>query len=395
MVTMMAERWRRLEALTREQYAVSPITDDTNQAKYSAMVADAGVRADLDTLKSAILGEEWTIVPGDDSSAARIIAQDTTLQCQDFDLDGRLWDALECVARGFSAHELTWKLIARHYVLQEPALLDPETFALDLDEHMRIQAYLGSHGVGSTRQRLHPQKVWFATNQGNRLRPCGVAFLDVAARPYNAKDNLLKFWGVALQRHGQPFFVAKVGNKTTAQLEAIRDAFFDLRLDGVALIPNDVEYDVHNPAQWANVSFESALVYHDAQISRAILLQRGAVGQASAQSYVTGEGLAELARATAFRLNRVSRDLRNSFRQQVLAPLTRANYGDNPGLVPKLVLPRPDVARIVELAAPLVQLIGAGVLDAEGAADIVGIPEGYNVPGTTALSPAKPARGDR
>jgi hypothetical protein len=386
------------EALNKATWETPPLYPGENAASYADMMTDPTIAYAVGLIQDAIVAGEWHLEPadrGDRSSLA--MAEEIRRNLRDIDTEAALHNALDAVWRGFSVQEVTWRYeggmraagteahptgerptIARrgYFRLESLAGIDPDQIALELDEKMRVTAIL-SKPAGHEPQRVAREKVWLHVNRPSRSRPAGESILEPANRAWAAKNRLLQFWGLSIQRFGMTHMIVRVPANTPPVEQAnLLATLYQGRLDGVYLLMEHYTVEVLNPVQWANLTFESSIDYQDAEILKAILFIHNAGGHAaSGQTYVTGAGLSEQSRATAARLQRISRALARSFSQDVIAPLCKANWGVEPADCPQLVLPVPDTGRIATLAGPLAQLVNAGIADAAVAAEQIGLPE--------------------
>jgi len=129
---------------------------------------------------------------------------------------------------------------------------------------------------------------------------------------------------------------------------------------------------VHNPSATTVLTFTEAVHYHDAQIRTALLLQF-TEGSVMGKEYITGEGLRQLARTTAYALQRAARSLCAGFTKQVIEPLVIANFGPRSEIVPYLVFPRPGETNLPELSSAWKLLVEAGIATPEQAREDMGL----------------------
>lgn len=372
---MLREIIHHQEAIDRMSWENPPIEPGDNASSYLDMMRDPTVSYCIDLIKEAVL-QPWFIDPADaDNSRAVALAEDIRKNLEDINLAPALDDALSAIWRGFCPHEIKWRHGQRRFWLDDLAAIDPEQIALELDDKMRVSALI-SKPTGAEQQRLPLEKVWFHVNRPSRTRPAGSTVLEPAFRPWSSKNRLLQFWGLSLQRFGSTQWLIQIpANTPPARQTSLLNIFYQGRLDGVYLVPEDVAATQLNQVQWANLAYETAIDYQDAEITKAILLIAGRGSVATGQTYVTGAGIEAQSRSTAYRLQRISRALSESFTRQVIRPLCEANWGNVGAICPRLVLPTPDHQRIVALAAPLAQLRSGAMIDAAVAAEQLGLPE--------------------
>lgn len=381
---MLREQLRHEEANNRAQWEMPPIGGGDHLQSYAGMMLDPTVSYCVGLLQEAVVSAGYAVVPQGRSRAQLLVARWIESNLANLPIADNLHDATDGLWRGFRAHEVTWvhssisaagRPTSHRFDLAELAALSPDQMTLDLDGRMRVLS-ITSKPIGFEPQTVAADKLWMHRNRPSRTRPAGESILDPAWRPWSSKNRLLQFWGTSIQRFGMQALKATVGaNTTAARQQQILDILYQGRLDGVYIIPDDCIVEAMNPTQWANLTFEAALDYQDAEIAKCILFIYQPGGSATGQTYVTGAGLSEQARATSIRLARISGSLGRSLTDQVVAPLVAANFGGDPELVPHVMIGKPDAGRIVTMAVPLSQLVAAGIADPETAAEQLDLPE--------------------
>lgn len=378
---MLREVVNHQEAMFRAIWETAPIAPSTtNPSTYKEMMLDPSIAYCMGFLNDAVVSAGWSIETRGRTKRQLAIAADLESNLQDIDMASALDDALDALWRGFAVQEIVWTYNNRHFHLDELNTITPDQITLNLDDHMRLLS-VTSKPVGFHWQTLPITKLWFHVNGHSRTAPAGESLLDAAHRAWSSKNRLLQFWGMSIQRFGMTSLRAIVPANTPAERQTqILATLYQGRLDGVYLIPDDVTVEPMNPTQWANLTFEKAIDYQDAEIYKSLLFIAEIGGAAVGQNYVTGAGLSVQARGTAVRIQRISTALEDSFTRQVIAPLVAANYSQDPDLVPRLKIGKPDAGRIATLAVPLAELVAAGVVDRDVAADQIDMPEPIDQP---------------
>jgi len=252
---LLREIVRHTEAAAKLVYETPPVADNTQQyPNWAEMMKDATVAACVEAIISAILARPWFVRPAAQTPAALAVAQFIEENLREIDLEAALETALEALWRGFSVHEITWKyeafrrsgapVFGKVFRLAGLADIDPDQIAFELDDQMRITAVLSKPNLpperpnARTPERLPLEKVWLHRRKPSRQHPAGRSLLEPAYRAWRAKDNLLKFWGLALQRFGMPYIIAQIPETHSEGFaQSVMHAFYQLRLDGVALLP--------------------------------------------------------------------------------------------------------------------------------------------------------------
>ena len=372
---MLREVLRHQEAINAQVYETAPISISNRAASYAEMLTDPTIASAIESLTSAVLANPHFVQPSDDKDRIAVaIAADVEANLRDLPTETILQNALTALTSGFFPHEITWEFArakSRHFWLKSLGDLDTEQVAFDLDERMNIRAYRNQ--VTGQEERVVPvEKLWLHRHNPSRKYPAGRSILDAAHRPWKAKDNILRFWGQTLQRYGMPLVFVSLPATADANLQSdVMEAIYGMQLDGVCILPAGVGYTIQQPPQWHGLTFEVAVTYQDAQVVRRLLHALDSSG-GSGQTYITGEGIKQQMRTTAYLLKRISRQLCESFTDQVIRPLVYANIGERPDLCPSLMLPPPGETNLSDTAAPLTALKNAGIITAEQAASTAG-----------------------
>jgi hypothetical protein len=352
------------EALFKQSYARPPIQTDQHTAAYPDMRIDATIASALEATYAEMLARDWYLA-ADAKGQQRLDDHIMIDELEGVDIRARLKLALLALERGFAVEEITWKYQKGRYALTELADINPDQIGFNVDDQMRMQSVV-SIPIGGSEMTLPMSKVWLHRHNPSRRYPAGQSILEAAYRPWYAKDQMLKLWGLQLQKFGMPLFIFQIpdslGQSTTM---ALRDAIYNLRVDGVATIPDSVAYQKLDPVPNLGLAFESAIEYHNAEIKRAIRLETNDPA-ASARSASQGPLLAEQSKTTRYGLTLWAWELCGTFRNQIIAPLIRANLGpDAP--VPYLHLegmtntdPDAETLRIGNQATPQAASIPGG-----------------------------------
>lgn len=380
--SMLRELIYHQEAIAKAAYQYPPIGTTDHSASWSEMLTDPTVHYAVSLITESILAQGYDIEPAEKGRGQLALADTIKRNLADIDIEGALDDALNALWRGFWCHEITWTYANGKHQLASLAAVDPDQIAIELNDQMKVTAILSRPTAGpqmSKPQRLPADKIWMHINRPGRTRPAGESILENAFRAWSSKNRLLQFWGLSLQRFGMTNIKVTIPSNTPpAEQTNILNTLYQGRLDGVYLCKDSYLVEPWNPTQWANLTFEHSIAYQDAEIVKAIVLFASPSAQGTGGVHVTGTSIQAEQRATAFRMQRISRALADSFTRQVIHPLCTSNWGAHPEQCPRMVLAPPDSTRIVELAQPLMQLVTAGIVDVETAADQMGLPEPTN-----------------
>jgi hypothetical protein len=179
--------------------------------------------------------------------------------------------ALECLWRGFAAHEILWGRTAGATTPAAIVLASSDLVALNVDTAGAVvSATLSSNGRSRT---LPANRLWLHRHRPDAQHPAGRSRLTLAYRPYRARDQMIQLWGRGSRRNGLPYILVTLpANTDPATQMAIRDELLKLEIDGVATLPDTAVYTVANPTYAATLSMAEPLHFFSAEIRGAILL---------------------------------------------------------------------------------------------------------------------------
>jgi len=300
-ITAWWRRARRRE-LHREQAAVeipaafrygSALDEDDllrtrGERVYDEMLTDAQVQAALTVKKFGILDADWQIVPGGEDEAS--------LQAADlvrFAL-GRLrgsvtrilLNALDALAHGYSVQEINYALcdeepwrgyVVWHSIKSKP----PRLFRLQTDEYRNLRA-LYLRLPGAEERPLRAEKFLIYSYNGTYESPFGRSDLRAAYKHWWAKQLLLKFWLLSLEKFGAPTVKGVVPRHVPdAERQELLRVLDRLQQETAVVLPEDVQVELLEGKSPMGAAYLQAVQFHNREILRAIL----------GQTLATDEGL--------------------------------------------------------------------------------------------------------
>jgi len=367
MVIPSGRRARTVDSAIATFLASNPIFDNAAAAlTYSAMMADATIAPCVQILIDAMLATPPIIAPANDTALARAAAEDLAADLATIDLDTALGAGADAIWRAFAACEIGWELRGRRFHLATVRPLDSDLVSMTLTPAGDLVA-LHYHNPAGHVADIPAAAAWLHRRRPSAAHPAGVSILDTALRSYKAKDSVLKWWSLMLQRYGMPYIIAQVPESTPqSTIDDLLDSLAQLQLDGVAVIPDQVAYQVISPTYAATITYAEAMHYHDSQLRQAIVLHLQSGSVVAASSGTSGAGLAQLAISTARAIRREARALLDSFNRQVLQPLHIANFGQRWQEICPTLQPAPgDAAELAALAAAWQLLVQSGLATAD------------------------------
>ncbi|MBU1041286.1 MAG: DUF935 domain-containing protein [Proteobacteria bacterium] len=343
---------------------------------------DEHIHAELSKRRRALLGLQWSIMPGKGSGTPKnpdkravAIAEAVREQFDTMpDFEDMVLDLADAIGPGFAALEIEWGYDGRVHV---PMCLHhrPQTWFQLLPPHL---------GGDANTLRLRDGSM-----EGQALQPLGwVLHRHRSKSGWLARTGLFRVlvWtfllkGYArgdfaefLEIHGLPLRVGTY--PTTAQPEdkaALRRAIQAIGHDAAGIIPEGMVIDFKEAAKGSEKPFEAMLDHCERGQSKAILggtLTSQADGKSSTNALgkIHDEVRRDIMASDA-------RQIASSITQQLLLPLAVLNQGvSDPALLPYFVFDISDQADLKELAEALPKLVQVMRIPEAWAHEKAGIP---------------------
>jgi phage gp29-like protein len=254
------------------------------------MQHDPQVRACLTTKRLAVLSEAVEVHPADSSAlsvrAANVVRDQ--LAALRGGAAGIVAGALDALAMGYAVGELVWNLDGS---LSKILWHDPRRFQFVADGTGEVQELV----LLDSALRFPANRFVLYAYQSRYVNPYGESDLVAAYRPWSQKDQVQRMWLSTLDRFGAPTPIARVpSNWNQAEIDNLSGLLSRLQSESSLVVTKDVEFDATfvagrvEPAK----AFDTAALWYDTQIARAILGQelttQGSSASASG-SYALGK----------------------------------------------------------------------------------------------------------
>jgi phage gp29-like protein len=301
---MFSQMWRRVKrrGLDREQAAVEPIAawrlrgiaemDDLLRTRgervYDEMLTDAQVQASLTTKKFGILDAEWHIVPGGEDEASQRAADLVRFALGQLrgSVTRILLNALDALAHGYSVQEVNYVLCEQEpwhgmVIWQSVKSKPPRLFRLETDEFRNLKA-LYLHVPGGDEKPLPAEKFVVYSYNSSYESPTGRSDLRAAYKHWWAKQLLLKFWLLSLEKFGAPTVKGVVPRHVPeAERRELLEVLDRIQQETAVVLPEDVQIELLEGKSPVGAAYLQAVQFHNKEITRAIL----------GQTLATDEGL--------------------------------------------------------------------------------------------------------
>ncbi len=315
---------------------------------------DLHYRAVLQTRTLAVAGLPISILPRDDTPAAKRAADLVRDALSDQDISTLVAHLMDAVAKGYAVAEIVWDTSGSLWYPREIAPREAHWFTFDRDTGRLLRLVDGSAEgaeIPPYRMIVHAPPV-----------ASGIPLLGGVARSalwaWVFKSYALRDWARFCELFGQPIRVGKYHQGASPDdVAVLKQAAFSLGSDAAAVIPQEMALElVEAGSKSASADLYHRLIdYLDRQISKAVLGQTMTTDEGSslAQAKVHEQVRRDIMEADARALERtITRDL--------IAPLVRLNLGEDAPL-PILDLIVEDPEDMGALAEQVAKLAGAGV----------------------------------
>ncbi len=288
--------WRhvRRRGLDREQAAVeipaalryrSALDEDDllrtrGERVYEEMLTDAQVQAALAVKKFGVLDAEWDIVPGGDDEASQRAEQLVRFALGRLrgSVTRILLNALDALAHGYSVQEINYTLCEeepwRGYVVwQSIKSKPPRLFRLETDEYRNLRS-LYLRLPGADEKALPAEKFVIYAHNGNYESPYGRSDLRAAYKHWWAKQLLMKFWLLSLEKFGSPTVKGVVPRHVPdAERQELLRVLDRIQQETAIVLPEDVQIELLEGRSPVGAAYLQAVQFHNREILRSILGQ--------------------------------------------------------------------------------------------------------------------------
>ena len=313
------ERWNPDELIWQRGYAV-----------YRRMLQDDQVRALVDLKRAMVTSRGWHFIPGGAGGVQQRCIAIFRYALQQH-LQGTftqvLGDLLTSQVYGFSLLEqviepVTWEG-RTHWLPRALKLRPAESFTFETDAHGNLTALYQLQG--GRKVALPPEKFLHHVNRPEVHPHYGESDLRACYRHWWAKDNLLKFWNVYLERVAAGFVHGRItGPLTPAERDELKLVMKNLSAQTSIITPASVELKMVTAPDTR--AFEAAVAARDRAMAKALLVPNllGFSEQGQVGSYSQSR-----TQMDAFQVvvNGLADALADTLNEQLFRPLARWNFG--------------------------------------------------------------------
>ncbi len=313
------ERWNPDELIWRKGFRI-----------YRKMLLDDQVRALISLKQAVIASRKWHFEPADDSPPQHECAAFFS-----FLLEKHLRGSVSQVFRniltsqafGFSLLEKIYETVSwRDKVLWGVGglkLRPADTFSFETDAHGNLTGLIQQQGA--VRAELPRERFILHVNKPEVHPQFGESDLRECHRHWWAKDNILKFWNIYLERMAAGFIHGRItGPLTPAERDELKQVMRNLNSQTSIITPSTVELQMVSAP--STDAFERAVASRDKAIAKALLVPNllGFSEQGKAGSFSQSKTQLE---TFFFVLNSIAESVSDVLNEQLFRELARWNFG--------------------------------------------------------------------
>lgn len=281
---------------------------------------DADYASQIMLRKQSIIALDWQIIPFDESSQSKKIADFVENYLMSIDFDRVQLEALDAIAKGISCQEIIWDgqaglPVGFNWIHQK-----------FITYTNSIQPRILTIEEPTTGIELAPYKFLYMVNKTRS----GYDFRSGLARQcawiYLFKNYCLKYWNIFLEKFSVPFILGKYMQGTSqADIDALLTAVRSMGMDGAGVVSDttNIEFKQASGAAGSENTFRVFVDFCSSQYAKAILGQED-VG------YTSGLTSADTARKASVRHDLLESDacaIDNFFNEQLIKPIVGFNFG--------------------------------------------------------------------
>jgi phage gp29-like protein len=225
-------------------------------------------------------------------------------------IEAELFDMLDSVGKGYSVTEMIWNTHVQPWEIVRLENRDQRWFEFDRTDGRTLLL----KGAGGP-QPLHSGKYIIHNSPAKTGLPIRSGLARPVAWAYIFRNFAMKDWSRFNEAYGMPLRVGKYEPGTDeANVRKILRALIGMSADFAAAFPKSADVEFIKAGEGGDAQFEKMCLYHEGQISKAVLGQTGTTDSAPG-------GLGSGAQASTHK--EVAEDIERSDAKQAAASLNR------------------------------------------------------------------------
>ena len=236
---------------------------------YDEVDRDAHAGSVLQTRYLSIAGEKWEITPGDDTPAAKDIAEFVTEVLTHSNFKQMVQELLQAILYGFYNSEVLWQVVDGKITIKKFIGKHPRRFSFTMERELRLL----TKDNQQTGEEVPDRKI-ITFSFGDSDNPYGKGLGQKLWWPVWFKKHGIKFWLIFLDKFGMPTGVGKYPSGATPdQKKTLKEAIEAIHSETGVIIPDNMALELMEASRSGKVTYETLCEYMDKQISKAVLGQ--------------------------------------------------------------------------------------------------------------------------
>lgn len=242
---------------------------------YKAIEQDAHVIGELKSIKAGLLGYEWRLQVGGDST----VDQQALELCEsvfkrepakDMLWQDVIWNMYAAVLKGFQVHEVVWVLHEGNYVPGQIIDIPQRRFVFSPDNKLRLKTK--ENRIEG--EELGEHKWLLSRHMPSTDNPYGVAVFSSCFWPYTFKHSGFRYLVKFCEKYGIPWAIGRYPEGTPVdQQDALADSLANMVEDGVAAIPGDGSVELLQSSSSGELVQERLINICNREMSKALTSQ--------------------------------------------------------------------------------------------------------------------------
>ena len=199
----------------------------------------------VQTRINGVLSKDRRIVPGEDSDAARKIAEEAQAmfdRIEDWEQDMR--ELMRGISHGFSVAEIMWKRNGNALDIADLVSRPQRRFKFDTDWQLRMLTK-DNQMDGEPVEKKFPRKFIVHTHNRGGMNRYGRGEYQYCYWPYFFKKHTTNFWAIFIEKRAIPPIVARYDRETSSKTQRadIKRIIGEFVHDTGIMVPDDIQLE--------------------------------------------------------------------------------------------------------------------------------------------------------
>ena len=289
---------------------------------YLEMSRDSHIKACVETKKNLLIGQGFEIECENEELKKFVNANFTTFYEGNFIED--MQQVLNAMIYGFSIFEKIYKVVNGKMVLKRLTSIPQDSIIFDLDYYGNVTS-INQYANMNLLKPLNKDKFLIMSWNYSNSNPYGNSDLRAAYLPWFAKQEVITYLNMFLERYGMPYIVAKYDSGNEGLRTELEEVIKSLMAANGAVLPAEVDLEIIEVAKQVVNVFIDTIQQYNRDISAALLVpDLMGFNATSGGSYSLGE---EQLKIFQLNIDRHRLALQDIINRQVIKQIIDLNFG--------------------------------------------------------------------